>query len=98
MRALKKKPMQSTGSRLLWLAGALALTTANASAQSLPPINLLQLQREQKHLTPEEQEQQKKLDDAYKAATKKIPDQRAHDPWADVRESSTVPDPKKKQK
>jgi hypothetical protein len=98
MRAIRKKLMQPRGGRLIWLAGALALMTANASAQSLPPINLLQLQRDQKHLTPEEQEQQKKLDDAYKAATKKIPDQRAHDPWADVRETSTVPDPKKKQK
>jgi len=38
--------------------------TANAYAQSLPPINLLQLQQPQKHLTPEEQEQQDKLDDA----------------------------------
>jgi len=94
MCAIRKKLMQPRGGRLIWLAGALALMTANASAQSLPPINLLQLQRDQKHLTPEEQE----LDDAYKAATKKIPDQRAHDPWADVRETSTVADPKKKQK
>jgi hypothetical protein len=98
MHALKKKLTQSRGIRLIWLAGALALMTANASAQSLPPINLLQLQRQQKHLTPEEQEQQNKLDDAYKAATKKIPDQKAHDPWADVRETSTDPAPKKKQK
>ena len=67
--------------------------TANASAQ-----NLLQMQQPQKHLTPEEQEQQDKLDDAYKAATKKIPDQKAGDPWADARETSTVPDLKKKQK
>jgi hypothetical protein len=72
--------------------------TANASAQSLPPINLLQLQQEQKHLTPEEQEQQKKLDNSYKAATKKIPDQKANDPWADVRQAPTVPAQKKKQK
>ena len=98
MRAIRKKLMQSGGSRFIWLAGALALMTANASAQSLPPINLLQLQQPQKHLTPEEQEQQDKLDDAYKAATKKIPDQKAHDPWASARETSTVPDPKKKEK
>ena len=57
MRAIRKKLMQPRGGRLIWLAGALALMTANASAQSLPPINLLQLQRDQKHLTPEEQEQ-----------------------------------------
>jgi hypothetical protein len=97
MRAMRKKLMQTRRSRLIPLAGALALMTANASAQSLPPINLLQLQPEQKHLTPEEQEQQKKLDDSYKAAIKKVPDQKANDPWADVRQAPTVPAPKKKQ-
>jgi hypothetical protein len=99
MRAIRKKLVQSRGSILTWLAGALALTTPNASAQSLPPINLLQLQlqQQQKHLTPEEQEQQKKLDDAYKAGTKKIPEAKANDPWADVRQTPTVLPPKKKQ-
>jgi len=38
-------------------------------------------------LTPEEQERQDALDAAYKAATKKIPDQKAADPWATVRPS-----------
>ena len=62
-----------------------------------PPINLLQ--GEQKRpLTPEEQERQKQLDDAYKAAAKKIPEQSANDPWANVRPAPTVSDPKKKQK
>ena len=64
MCAIRKKLMQPRGGRLIWLAGALALMTANAYAQSLPPINLLQLQQPQKHLTLEEQEQQDKLDDA----------------------------------
>jgi hypothetical protein len=49
-------------------------------------------------LTPEEQERQKQLDNDYKAATKKIPEQKAYDPWADVRPTPTVPAPKKKQK
>ena len=97
MCAIRKKLMQPRGGRLIWLAGALALMTANALAQSLPPINLLH-ENPKRKLTREEQEYQKQLDDAYKAATKKIPDQRAHDPWADVRETSTVADPKKKQK
>ena len=35
--------------------------------------------------------------DEYKAATKKIPDQKANDPWADVRSGPTVTAPKKKQ-
>jgi hypothetical protein len=44
--------------------------------------------------TQEEIEKQQKLDDAYKAATNKIPDQKANDPWAVVRPSS--PTSKKK--
>jgi hypothetical protein len=34
-------------------------------------------------LTPEEQERQKRIDADYKAATSKIPAQKAPDPWAD---------------
>ena len=45
--------------------------------------------------TPEEIEKQKALDDAYKSATKKVPDKKVDDPWATVR---TAPDsPKDKQ-
>src|SRR3974377_560703 len=89
--------------RLLLLAGALALQSGNASAQPSastqdPFIPSVSLQGEPKRLlTPEEQEKQEKLDNAYKAATKKIPDQKLKDPWADVRPTSTVPAPKKKQ-
>jgi hypothetical protein len=39
-------------------------------------------EKEKKQLTPEEQEKQKQFDADYKAATKKIPDQGAADPWA----------------
>jgi len=56
----------------------------------------MSLQNEQKRLTPEEREQQKKLDDDYKAATKKVPDQKAIDPWGDIRPTQT-PAAKKKQ-
>jgi len=49
-------------------------------------------------LTPEEQERQKQLDNDYKAATGKIPNQKATDPWADVRPTPAVPAPKKRQK
>ena len=97
MRAMRKKLMQSRWSRLIPLAGALALTTANASAQMpMPGIHLKG--DEKRQLTPEEQERQKQLDNDYKAATNKIPEQRANDPWADVRPAPTVPAPKKKQK
>jgi hypothetical protein len=86
MRTIRKKLMQSRWGRLIPLAGALALMTANASAQTLPKINLLGGDQK-RPLTPEEQEQQKKLDDNYKAATNKIPNQKANDPWADVNRS-----------
>ena len=41
--------------------------------------------------TPEEIEKQKALDDAYKSATKKVPDKRVDDPWATVRPAPTSP-------
>jgi hypothetical protein len=88
-------------SALIPLAGALAMLTTSAFAQ-MPPINLLQ--GEQKRpLTPEERERQKQLDNDYKAAISKVPEQKANDPWADVRPTQSTPSaktpagPKKKQ-
>jgi hypothetical protein len=43
-----------------------------------------------RQLTPEEQEKQRQLDADYKAATKKIPDQKAADPWGNVRPTPTA--------
>jgi hypothetical protein len=42
---------------------------------------------QKRRLTPEEEERQKKIDADYKAATSKIPTQKAPDPWADVRQA-----------
>jgi hypothetical protein len=88
--------------RTLACAGAtLFLLTAAASAQGVTmgdggvgfsPFK----QQDKKPLTPDEIEKQRKLDDAYKAATNKIPDQKSNDPWAVVRPSSPTPAPKKK--
>jgi hypothetical protein len=52
--------------------------------------------QEKKALTPEEEEKQKQLDDAYRATTKKIPDQATSDPWGSVRSAPAAPAPKKK--
>jgi hypothetical protein len=97
---MRKRLTQSRWRKRVPLAGALALVlTANASAQTLPPINLLQ--GEQKRpLTPEEKERQKQIDNDYRSATNKIPEQKANDPWAAIRPTPTVPAPatKKKQK
>jgi hypothetical protein len=74
-----------------------ALLTEAAYAQGpgiLAPK--MSLQGDEKHLTPEEQEKKKELDDAYKAATSKIPDQTTtNDPWATVRPAPSAPAPKK---
>jgi hypothetical protein len=79
---------QSGWSRLIPLAGALVLMVSNASAQ-VPELNVSPWQK--KSLTPsEERERQKKLDDAYKAATKNIPNQKSNDPWAAVRPAPTI--------
>ena len=86
--------MRKRWTRIVPLAGVLALMTAYASAQGMPPISLRPNERT---LTPEERERKKQIDDDYKAATKKIPEQRANDPWAAIRPTPTAPAPKKKQ-
>ena len=92
-----KKLTQSGWSKFLLLAVALALLTGTASAQN-PLMPGISLGKEQKRkLTPEEQEQQKQIDQDYKAATKKVPEQKANDPWASVRPTPTVPAKKKQQ-
>jgi hypothetical protein len=42
---------------------------------------------QKRKLTPEEEEQQNKIDSDYKAATSKIPAQKTPDPWGDVRQA-----------
>jgi hypothetical protein len=78
-------------------AAIVAMLTATAVAQMNPLMPKMSLQGDQKKLTPEELERKRQLDDAYKAATNKIPDQKADDPWADVRPAPSTPAPKKKQ-
>ena len=90
---MRKRPTQSRWSRLIPLAGALALLTTSAFAQM--PMPSMSLQGDKKRpLTPEEQERQKQLDNDYKAATSKIPDQKANDPWAAIRPTPSTPSPK----
>jgi hypothetical protein len=78
----------------LLLAAALVLPAASASAQEsggggggIPMPKFTIGGDHKRKLTPEEEEQQKRIDADYKAATKKIPDQKAPDPWADVRQA-----------
>jgi hypothetical protein len=69
---------------LLLTVVAVALPTASASAQMSPQMSF-PTQKQQKQLTPEQQQYQKQLDESYKAANKKIPDQKPSDPWAAMR-------------
>jgi hypothetical protein len=85
-----------TRSKLLVLTVTLPLLSGSAFAQN-PLMPGIHTQKEEKKLTPEERERQKQLDADYKAATNKIPDQKAADPWAIVRPTPNDPAPKKKQ-
>jgi len=97
MRAAPKRSIQTKWSLLIVSAAALAVLTGSAFAQSNPFMPKMSLQGDQKkQLTPEEQERQKQIDEAYKAATNKIPNQVANDPWAGVRPAPAAPAPKKK--
>jgi hypothetical protein len=81
----------------------LVLTVAAAAAQGIgiSPNGQMSFspfaQQPKRPLTQEEIEKQKALDDAYKAATNKIPDQKSNDPWATVRPTTSTPAAKKKQ-
>jgi hypothetical protein len=91
MPAARNDLTQGVWSKLLLLAAALALMTGSASAQNNPLMPGISLGKEQKRqLTPEEQEREKQIDNDYKAATNKIPDQQAADPWTGVRPTPTV--------
>ena len=81
---------------LLLLAAASVLLTESASAQMSPELSF-PTQKQQKQLTPEQKKYQQELDDSYKAASKKIPEQKANDPWAEIRPAPSVPSSKKKQ-
>jgi hypothetical protein len=95
MRA--RKILTRTWGTLILLAATLAVLTGTAFAQSNPFMPKMSLGgQEKKALTPEEQERQKQLDAAYRAATNKIPNQTANDPWVTVRPAPAAPAPKKK--
>jgi hypothetical protein len=80
----------------------LVLTAAGASAQGvgISPDGQMSFspfkQQDKRPLTQDEIDRQKALDNAYKAATNKIPDQKNTDPWGNVRTSAPAPAAKKK--
>ena len=88
--ATREKRLRTLAS--LALAAAFALSARSALAQDSgggnPIMPKFSIGGEQKRkLTPEEQERQTQIDADYKAATNKIPAQKAPDPWGDVRQA-----------
>ena len=76
--------------RLILAVVLIAWLTGSAFAQ-LPMGPNVSLEPEN-HRTREQIEQDKQIDNAYKSATKKIPDQNsANDPWANVRPGPATP-------
>ena len=63
------------------------LLASPAYSQFKPTISMTP---DKRPLTAEEKERQKGINDAYDAATKKIPDQKAPtDPWGNMRDTGT---------
>ena len=92
MPAARNDLTQGVRIKLLLLSVTLPLLSGSAFAQDSNPFmpKMSLGAKEKKQLTPEEQEKQKQLDADYKAATKKIPDQKSDDPWAGVRPTPTA--------
>jgi hypothetical protein len=67
----------------IWLAAG--IVAASAQGALMPGLSL---QNDKPKLTPEEQAKADKLDRAYRAATQSTPDQKAPDPWGNVRSNS----------
>jgi hypothetical protein len=87
---------QAVLNKSLLLAAALSVLIRSASAQNYPDINVPSADQRRALMLEKykELQRQRKLDDAYKAARNKIPDQKPNDPWRDVRPPPTVPIPK----
>jgi C-terminal processing protease CtpA/Prc len=89
--------------RILACAGTmLVLTATGASAQGVgvSPDGQLSFspfkQQDKRPLTQDEVDRQRALDNAYKNATNKIPEQKSTDPWGNVRTTAPAPAAKKK--
>ena len=65
-----------------------ALAGSGSAQQFMPGMNLVP---ESRPLTSEEREKRKAIDDAYRSAIEKLPDQKkSADPWGDVRSTKTT--------
>jgi hypothetical protein len=81
--------------KLINAATITALLTGTAAAQ-MPPISPFKA-TEKPPPTQDEIDKQKAVDEAYKSATKKIPEKKVDDPWATVRPTPPTASQNKKQ-
>jgi len=96
MPAARNDLTQGVWSKLLLFSVSLTLLSGSALAQSNPFMPKMSLgEKEKKQLTPEQQKYQKELDENYKEASKKIPDRKPNDPWANIRPAPPAPSNKK---
>ena len=96
---MRQRPKRSIVATAVAAALALAAAGTQASLAQSPLTPKMSLGGpEKRKLTPEEQEKQDQLDRDYKAATAKIPDQQAADPWATVRPAVSPAAPALKKK
>jgi len=93
MSAARNDLTKGLWSKPLLLAAALALLSGSASAQM--PGSPARHGAPQNVPSREEQQQQKQIDNDYKAATKNIPAQKPTDPWADMRSAPAASSSKK---
>jgi hypothetical protein len=69
--------------KLIKAVAIVALLGGSAAAQM--PMPSIHLGGDKAPLTPEQQEKQKAIDEAYQSANKKIPDKKPIDPWGNIR-------------
>jgi hypothetical protein len=98
LRLLRRRVRQEMWSKFLLLAAVLLRLTGSALAQGYPDVNVPNSDERRRLMLEKMQElrQQKRLDDAYRAARNKVPNQKPSDPWADVRPPPATPAPKNK--
>jgi hypothetical protein len=81
------------------VAAMLLCLPGHALAQDYPPdVNVPNSDERRRLMLQKMQElqQQKRIDDAFRAARNKIPNQKPNDPWEDVRPPPATPAPKNK--
>ena len=84
LQGISRAEVLSRRSVALAAAAAMVLALLPVGAAAQLPMSM-PMGRDKPQLTPEQQEKQKELEKAYKAAKEKIPEKNAADPWGGIR-------------